>query len=72
MKPLMALKSFEFPASLRVRDAIRRWHRQSKNDGVPYPGDRGESVEVVIGEFLTAPDDLLQSWLDAGLVEEVL
>lgn len=68
---LRAIRGFEYPESREVRDKIRRWHRSPSHDGVPYPNDRGVMVEVVAGEAVTTPDDLLHSWLDAGLVEDL-
>ena len=69
MKQVRALKAFEYPASRSVRDAIRRHHRTSTE---PFPWDkRGTPVDVETGQVLDAPDDLLQGWLDNGLVEEV-
>ena len=68
MKRVRALKAFEYPTSRSVRDAIRRHHRTSTE---PFPWDkRGASGYVEIGQVLDAPDDLLVSWLDNGLVEE--
>ena len=53
---------FEYPASLTVRNRIRDGER------IPFE-DRGKIVEVEVGAITDAPADLLQSWVDAGLVE---
>lgn len=73
IKMYRALKNFEYPESLEVRNKIRSFHKIARNEGVSYQGDRGKQVEVDAGaEILLVPDDLLESWLDAGLVEEAL
>jgi hypothetical protein len=64
-------KSFNYPKDLVVRNAIRLWHRSPKNDGTPYSRDRGEQVEVAAGStIMDPPIDLLESWLQAGLIVE--
>jgi len=66
-----ALKNFGYPGSVSVRNEIREWHGASgkKNIGKVFPDeDRGLIVEVVAGELISAPEDLLDSWLAAELV----
>ncbi len=63
-----ALKNFDYPKDLKVRDAIAGFHKVKKNDGVSWPGDRGERVEVSIGDVLDAPEDCLEHWLAEGIV----
>ena len=68
MAIVTAIKSFGYPGDPKVRDEIRKFHAVKKNDGVGWDGDRGEIVEVAAGAVLEAPEDLLDSWLGAGLV----
>ena len=70
MATVTAIKNFGYPKDLKTRDTIRGFHggRGNKNLGKSWDGDRGEIVEVVAGEIIQAPEDLLDSWLDAGLV----
>jgi cellulose synthase/poly-beta-1,6-N-acetylglucosamine synthase-like glycosyltransferase len=66
---VIAQKNFGYPGDLQVREAIRDWHGSTglKNVGKPFEGDRGEIVEVMEGDNILAPDDLLDAWLDTGL-----
>ena len=63
-----ALKNFGYPKEIAVRKAIASFHEIKKNDGVPWPGDRGKDAEVSIGDVLDAPDDCLEHWLAERLV----
>lgn len=65
---VVVLKNFGYPRTEGVRNAIRRFHRIKANEGKPFPGARGVMVEVVAGAVIEAPEDLLDSWLVAGLV----
>lgn len=62
-----ALVNFEYPASQTVRNRIRS--EQIAGRRLPVE-QRGRIVEVQAGEEVNAPPDLLQSWIDAGLVED--
>ena len=56
----IAVRTFEYPSSLEVRDKIRK----------------GEEVEdrkmtrVVAGAAVIPPDDLLKSWVQRGLIND--
>ena len=66
-----ALTNFSYPEDPGVRDKIRAFHRNKKNEGVGYPGDRGQIVEVIKGSHLfEAPEDLVDGWVERGLVEK--
>ncbi len=68
-----ALKNFGYPGDLKVRDKIRAFRKGTKNDGKAFPDeDRGAIVEVVAGDVLEAPVDLLDNWLLINLVELVM
>ena len=62
-----AFKNYGYLEDIKIRNKIRTFHKLKKNDGVGWDGARGEIVEVVAGDVLDAPDDLLDSWLAAGL-----
>lgn len=64
-----ALQNFDYPKDLKVRDSIAAFHKIKKNDGISWPGDRGENVEVSIGEVVFCPDDndYLDHWLTEGI-----
>jgi len=59
-----ALRGFEYPKSLAIRNRIR------KGEEIPLD-ERGETQNVLPGKMVTPPEDLLGSWLRRGLVEEV-
>jgi len=63
-----ALQNFHYPESVAVRNRIRNHHRVSSK---PFEGDRGKLLQCVIGDDIEAPTDLLDGWLDNGLVEVV-
>ncbi len=67
-----ALENFDYPGDRRVRDAIEAFHKVKKNDGVSWPGERGEAIEVSIGDVVDAPADCLDHWLAEGLVLRTL
>ena len=70
MTTVKAIKNFGYPKDLQTRDAIRAFHGDTgkKNIGKSWDGDRGEIIEVLAGDILRAPEDLLDSWLAAALV----
>jgi hypothetical protein len=63
-----AIVNFEYPASLTVRNKIREAAARGKR--VPME-ERGRIAEVVVGEELDAPADLVESWLANGYVQAV-
>jgi len=73
MRQVRALNSFHYPESKSVRDAIKHFHTLKKNEGKTYPDElRGVQIQVQVGDLFTPPtQDLLDSWLNAGLVKEV-
>ena len=72
MTQVKALKSFNYPESKKVRDSIKRFHTVAANEGQVFPYDaRGTQVEVVAGEVIEAPTDVLEGWLERGIVEVV-
>lgn len=61
-----ATRGFEYPGSKAKRDEIRRRTKSGKR--LPL-SERGEIVQVAAGERIeAAPDDLIDGWLDRGLV----
>lgn len=68
MTTVTAVKNFAYPGDPVVREKIRKFHAVKKNDGVGWDGDRGEIVEVAVGDVIEAPADLLDSWLAAEIV----
>lgn len=57
-----ALVNLSYPRSQAVRNRIRR------GDHLPHE-ERGEIVDVMWGEIVEAPADLLAGWLANGYVE---
>ena len=69
---VIILKNFGYPSDPVVREKIRAFHRFSGNDGKSWLGDRGSMNELTVGQVVLSPPDLVQSWLEDGLAEEVV
>jgi len=63
-----AIGNFGYPASLTVRNKIR----QAVDRGKRVPAEeRGEIIDVMDGQELDAPADLVESWLANGYVRAI-
>ena len=66
-----AIRNFDYPGDPEVRASIKRFHSIKKNDGVSYPGDRGPTIDIKIGDEIEVTDDLMIEWADMDIVEVI-